>query len=72
MKKLFWILFVLANGAALFVVMVMESAELAKQLFALVAILGFGFFVTIGHRLLAERLVDWWDSKFGEKPDDHP
>ena len=70
MKKLLGVYFIALAGAALFMGLAAESAELAKQIFSAIVIIGFGFFVTIGHRLLAEWLVDWWDSKFGRGSND--
>jgi hypothetical protein len=70
MKKLLAVYFIALAGAALFMGLAVESAELAKQIFSAIVITGFGFFVTIGHRLLAEWLVDQWDSKFGRGPND--
>ncbi len=71
MKKLLTIYFMAFIGAALFLGLAVESVEVARQIFAAIVIFGFGFFVTIGHRLLAEKVVDWYDSRFRKEPNDY-
>ncbi|WP_273209013.1 hypothetical protein [Marinobacter subterrani] len=72
MRKMLAIYFTSLAGATLFWGFAVESVELAKQIFGAVILIGFGFFVTIGHKLLAEWLVDCWESTFGkDEPNDH-
>ncbi|MDC9612136.1 hypothetical protein, partial [Pseudoalteromonas sp. GABNS16H] len=63
--------FVAFIGSAVFRDMATESEDLARIIFSVVVIVGFGFYVSIGHRLLAEWLVDTCKAKVEKKQNDY-
>lgn len=46
------------------------ESEAIRELIAISGLVCFAFFITIGHRLLAEQLVDWYQSRFKEESSD--
>lgn len=69
MKILAAIYAVALAGLATYMNCVDDHMPWAKELFACLALLGFGFYVAVGHRLVAEQIVDWIDDLKHQKLD---